>query len=243
MLYASTSGTGTVNLNGGMLIANATTASLATGTSVFNFNGGTLQAAIGTTKGAELHGGALAPPTCRPAARSSTATANNVTIGQPLLAPTANGLTGITLSRQRRGYIGPPVVAISGGGGIGATAAAQVDLNPASPTYGQLLGITVTSPGSGYTSNPSVTLIGGGATTAATTGSVSIAPVSSGGLTKLGGGTLTLSARTPTRATTIEQGVLVVNNIGTLGSGPVNLAGGTLRLNGQLAHTVAGLSG
>ena len=56
-------------------------------------------------------------------------------------------------------------VAITGGGGSGATAAATVD-----PQSGAVTGITITSPGSGYTSAPTVTVsgIGTNATAVAT---------------------------------------------------------------------------
>ena len=54
-------------------------------------------------------------------------------------------------------------VALSGGGGTGATAAATVD-----PQSGAVLAIDVTAPGSGYTSAPTVAITGAGTSAAAT---------------------------------------------------------------------------
>jgi FtsP/CotA-like multicopper oxidase with cupredoxin domain len=54
-------------------------------------------------------------------------------------------------------------VTLSGGGGSGATAAAEVD-----PQSGALTGITVLTPGSGFTSAPSVSISGAGVDAAAT---------------------------------------------------------------------------
>src|ERR1043165_7158035 len=48
-------------------------------------------------------------------------------------------------------------IAIDGGGGTGAAAAATVDAQS-----GAITGITVTAPGSGYTSAPAVTITGAG---------------------------------------------------------------------------------
>ena len=54
-----------------------------------------------------------------------------------------------------------------------------------------------------------------------------------GGLTKAGSGTLTLTAaNTYNGGTKISTGVLAAGNNSALGTGPVNLAGGTLRLTG-----------
>ena len=81
----------------------------------------------------------------------------NITISQSLLAPTGNGVTSIPWSGAVGGYVGAPYVAISGGGGTGATAVALFDF-----TSGTVTGIVLTSAGVGYTSTPSVALLGGG---------------------------------------------------------------------------------
>jgi len=79
-----------------------------------------------------------------------------VTISTPLLAPGGSGVSAIAFTGGA-GYIGAPMVLISGGGGTGATANALIDSN------GNLTGFTITNPGTGYTSTPSVLLVGGGA--------------------------------------------------------------------------------
>lgn len=61
------------------------------------------------------------------------------------------------------GYTSKPAVVISGGGGTGATATAEIGRG------GQVLGINITNRGSGYTSNPTITISGGGGTGATAT--------------------------------------------------------------------------
>ena len=161
----------------------------------------------------------------------------------PLLAPSGNGVTGITLGGTATGYIGAPLVKISGGGGAGAAAIATFD-----PTTGTITGITVTSPGSGYASVPTVTLVGGnGGTTGAAAGTAtataSIGAVSSGGVTFTatgGTGTTTLSgANTYTGNTVISSGTLLVNSPGSLASGSsVSVSGSGSVLGGS--GTVSG---
>ncbi len=228
--------TSAVNLNAGSLITkqfvvynNASTSTDA----VINFNGGTLKAATNLTdffaftgtggsstmtlysNGAfgSFNGGAVIDTN-----------SFNVTIAQPIQAPTGNGVTSIALGSAGSGYIGAPYVEISGGGGSGATAYATVGLDAGSPTYGQVTGIVVTNPGVGYTSPPTVTLKGGGGT-GATAGTVTTAANTSGGLTKQGNGTLTLTAaNTYTGTTTISAGTLQIGaagTSGTLGTGDV----------------------
>ena len=53
------------------------------------------------------------------------------------------------------GYTTVPNISITGGGGSGATAVANI-------SNGSVVGVVVTSPGSGYTSAPTVTVTGGG---------------------------------------------------------------------------------
>jgi len=147
------------------------------------------------------------------------------TVANPLLAPSGNGVTSIALGGTATGYVGAPVVKITGGGGTGAAAIANFD-----PTTGTVTGITMTAAGSGYTSAPTVTLVGGnggstGAGAGTATGTASIGAVTGGGLTKTGTGTLTLSAaNTYTGSTTISQGTLKLT--GSLASTTFNIAAG-----------------
>jgi hypothetical protein len=63
----------------------------------------------------------------------------------------------IELENPGEGYLIPPVVSITGGGGKGATAIATINIDT-----GQVSGITVTYPGTGYTSIPTVKITGTG---------------------------------------------------------------------------------
>src|SRR6266513_2222087 len=64
---------------------------------------------------------------------------------------TGNFVTSCTVVFGGNGYVAPPAVTISGGGGSGATATATV-------TGGAVTAISVNSTGSGYTSPPTVTI-------------------------------------------------------------------------------------
>ncbi len=66
-------------------------------------------------------------------------------------------VTGINVTAPGTRYTSAPAVAITSGGGSGATATATV-------SGGVVTGITVTNPGSGYNATPTVTLTGGGGT-------------------------------------------------------------------------------
>ena len=71
------------------------------------------------------------------------------------------GVSAITVTTPGSGYTAAPNVALTGGGGTGATATATV-------AAGKITGFVVTNPGTGYTSAPTVALTGSGAGGAAT---------------------------------------------------------------------------
>lgn len=72
------------------------------------------------------------------------------------------GVVDITVGTGGTGYVLPPQIIISGGGGTGANAVAQIN------EFGQLANITMVTPGSGYTSTPTVTINGTGSGAVAT---------------------------------------------------------------------------
>lgn len=154
------------------------------------------------------------------------ATGGTITIPHPLLAPTGYGITTIPISNGGSGYVSPPLVQITGGSGNDATAVAIL-------TNGVVTGFTITSQGVNYSASdqPTVTLIGGDPTTPATVGSFSSADftqnVSTGGLTKVDTGTLTLNGGTVGTSTTT-----VANTY----AGPTTVVAGTLILGGSLAN-------
>ncbi len=71
-------------------------------------------------------------------------------------------VTSIQVANGGSGYTSAPTVAITGGGGSGATATANV-------SGGAVTSIVLDNPGTGYTSAPSVALSGGGGTGATAT--------------------------------------------------------------------------
>jgi len=169
----------------------------------------------------------------------------DITVNQPLLAPTGNGVISIPVLSGGSGYMGPPVVGISGGGGSGATAVAiMADDGTGAGTY-RLESIVITCPGRDFSAPPTVTLHGGLPVTPATLGTPTLGPNSSGGLTKLGTGTLTLGgANTFTGPTLISGGALRANRPNVL-SASANLSvalGATFDLNNN-NQTVGSLSG
>jgi autotransporter-associated beta strand protein len=209
-------GTGIVNLLPGGLIQTTLVADQnalpADGTSIFNFNGGTLRVANGTTNATFMQG--LTAAYVQAGGANIDTNSVNVTIGQQLIAPSGNGLLSIDPGSGGSGYVGEPIVQITGGGGTGATARAVL-------TGGTVTGFVITNPGSGYTSAPTVNLLGGGGT-GASAGTATISPVNaSGGLNKLNAGTLTLnSTASYGGSTTITGGVLALDYSAT--SAPVS---------------------
>jgi len=209
--------TGIANLLGGTVTAN-NVAPAGTTTSRLNFNGGTL--AAGAASGTFLQG--LTAVTIYSGGATINDGGNLITIAQPLLAPAGNGVSNIPVATGGAGYIDTPVVSISGGGGVGASAVANV-------AGGAVTSLTILSPGTGYTTAPMVTLFGGGYTTAATLGTATLAADISGGLTKQGVGTLTLTGTdTYTNLTTVAGGTLSLQTAPTATAGYVVANGATL---------------
>lgn len=125
----------------------------------------------------------------------------------PLLAPRGNGLVSFELETPITGYYAPPFAIINGHGGT----AGHID-----PVFdratGAVTGFKAYSPGFDYPSrHVTVTLKGGGK--ADTIVDLKSAANISGGLTKIGGGTLTLTgANTYTGATRVKAGALGIDS-------------------------------
>ena len=224
-----------MNLNGGNLatryLVKGGNNNSANARAFVNFNGGNLRI---TENGAAIRTSANNSPAVLGVsdggASIEVATNLSVTLDLPLTAIEGQGLSFIGISSPGAGYIAPPFVNITGGGGYGASAVATIDR-----VTGLLASIRITSTGTGYTSVPTVTLVGGGYTTIATVRDVAIGMVSSiGGLTKRGPGTLTLTTNNTFRGTvTVLGGILAVRSPGAIPQGAnFVLDGGILDLGG-----------
>lgn len=241
-------GTGAISLGGTVSLGEVTNGELA----ILNLKGGSLRAAnlfsptnAGLVNfdgglyvaGANATGflqGLIAAQVRDGGARIDTGTFT-LTAAKPLVAPAGNGITSITVSGATN-YMGAPYVLITGGGGSNATAVAEIDAD------GTVTNIVVTSAGEDYTSEPTVALRGGGGTSG--TATAAIGPNTSGGLTKLGAGTLILSnVNTYAGATTVSNGTLELRGGGSIdvSTSIVVDAGATLAVTGRTdgALTVA----
>ena len=221
---------GRLNLNGGTVIANKVAKGLGTGTALLNFNGGTLQASAANatfltgidkvtvyTNGVTIDDGGFA-----------------ITIPQSLLAPTGSGVASIAVTPgTSSGYIDTPIVTITDNNGYGSNAMAT-----ATVSGGQVTGIVITSPGNGFdpiNSSLSVGFTGGGASAAGPTiGAITYSGNASGGLTKKGSGSLTL-----TGANTFTGPI--TNNAGTLSLKTASTNSGAVVNGGILAVTTASI--
>ncbi len=219
---------GVLNINNGGTFATKQIAKGASGKGYVNFNGGTLKAATSATSATFFTG--LTAANIFSGGATFDTNGQNITIGQALLAPTGNGVTTIPVIDGGVGFVGPPYVSISTTTGTPATAVANmVDDGTGNGTF-KIASITITDPGTGYTGTPTVTLTGGGGN-GVILGTVTTAANVSGGITKTGAGTLTLSgSNTYTGATNVNQGTLQagtttnafgVNSAVTVASGAV----------------------
>ena len=211
---------GTVNLLGGSLSAFGVTKGASTGTFYqFNFNGGTLKAA------ANNPGFFADLASVQAFVRAGGGTIDNggfnITVAEPLVAPPGGGVSATGLTVSGGGYLDAPMVVITGGDGLGATAVATVDAS------GTLTGIVMTNPGINYTTPPTFSLTGGGfGNTGAIAGAASVVANASGGMTFTGTG----------------MGTTTVTGANTF-TGPISVTGGRLAMSGtqpQVINVVTG---
>jgi autotransporter-associated beta strand protein len=206
-LGRAASDVGILNLNGGSY-ATKQIVKGASGVGMVNFNGGILKAAASATAGTFFTG--LTSATVFSGGATVDTNGQNLTIGQSLSAPAGSGVATIAVANGGIGYVGAPYIAISGGGGTGATAVANMTDDGTGGGTFKIASITITSPGTSYTSAPTVAVTGGGGT-GAILGSVATAANVSGGFTKSGLGTLNLSgSSTYTGPTIVTSGTLLL---------------------------------
>ena len=190
-----------------------------------NFDGGGLMA---TSDGAQLLG---ADET---AVSRATVYAGGVVLGAesgvtasvdvPLAAPAAGGIASLTFEGAALDdYTAAPIVRIAGAG-TGAIAVANLD-----STTEKVTGVTVIAPGEGYDGATTAELTIGGAKAAVPLAVATAETQVSGGLVKVGAGTVVLNAaNTYGGETIVSNGVLRLGVAGALPSATVRLAGGTL---------------
>ena len=156
------------------------------------------------------------------------------------ISPTVQSSCGQRLGHARittftggAGYIAPPFIIISNGGGTGATAIAQIN-----PATGTVTNVLITCPGINYTNTPAFLFSGGGATTQATVTAAALAANANGPLTFTGNGVIALTGGSSyTNVTVINQTQLLqlsgggsishsfailVTNSGTFGPFPLS---------------------
>ncbi len=226
---------GIYNLNGGTLEcpeirSGDGTANFVQNNSYFNFHGGTLKPSgnssnfiRSTLTGANL---GLHAPQINVYSEGAVINTNGQTIAirQPMMAPAGQGVSGGTIAipsvDQGEGYKGAPAVVIARAGADSTGAAATAIANMMDDGLGngtfKIDSITITNPGVNYTESPILSLVGGDPTTAAVLPALTIDANVSGGLTKEGTGSLTLTAaNTYPGATTVAGGTLVVDTTAT----------------------------
>lgn len=230
-------GVGVLNLNGGTVTASGIAKSAVAGVAAIYFNGGTVKANANNTTFLQGLDSAIVG--------SSGAFINtngfDITIDQALNKPTGSGVSipnaSLAILDGGAGYLGQPIVQIVGDG-TGATAVATVN------GAGIVTGITVTNPGIGYTSVSAVNLLGGGFTTPATVDLANVTTAlnaTTGGVTKDGAGTLTLTGAQNYASLTTNAGRTNLN--ASLSNAAINNVGGILNVNATAYNSDVTVSG
>ncbi len=242
----SINATGTLNINGGIVLvggfstASATAATInlnggtfltppwsAVSTTALNFNGGTLQAAAGLGSANFLSSIPANQVHVYTGGATIDTNGNNITITQNLTSAANNGVSSVSILTPDTltVFSSPPAVTFSGSGG--ATGYATLDAN------GHIASIVVTSVGS-YTTPPTAQVAG--STTAVL--SVATAVNSAGGLTKTGSGQLTLTAAPMYGGNTVVNGGNLRFNVNS--GTPVVGSGATVTISNTAVLELAG---
>ncbi len=134
-----------------------------------------------------------------------------------VVSTTSGTLDRINVTATGSGYSGTPLIEITGGGGTGAAATANM-------VDGRITNITLTNPGSGYTSAPTINLLSGTGAAASTTNLAQDGTVTSVVITNSGSGYVTAPSVTITAPT------------GTGLTAPVTATGTATIVNGRVTQ-------
>ena len=260
------------NLNGGTLFAgnvqtgDGTANTNGINNSFFNFHGGTLKTAANdgnffktTITGLSAAQALASAPNALVWSEGAVIDTDgkNVTIQVPLIAPSGSGVyvdgsrnltIALTGNDRGSGYQGAAVVRIGTTKGTATAVADMEDDGTGNGTF-RIASITITNPGINFVSAPSVFITGGNPTLAATAPALTTATNLSGGLTKNGLGTLTLSgANTYTGNTLVNTGTLALGNLNalqfsTLDTGISGAQAVTFTVAGTNTYNLGGLQG
>lgn len=222
-------GTGVLNIGaGGTVLASGMAMDSRGGAGQLNFHGGTLKANATNANFLDYPVSAVVPSSPVSTYVYSEGgvldtNGHDITINGPIMAPTGSGVSNVSFDPQfwANWYDSPPIVSFSRATGdtTGTGAAGYAVLNAA----GNLTGIVITNPGVNYTASPKVTLTGGkfGSWNQVPVTSTLAANGTTGGLKKVGSGTLTLSAAcTYGGDTEIVEGTLALAFSGSIDSSP-----------------------